>query len=76
MTVSARGRILGGMSNLGEDLLESRRRRRRGGDPRITPEGRDTLRRFVTGDLMDQFQAGLDQDTKNDPALSGNEPLD
>ena len=53
-----------------------RRRRRLGGDPRISPKGRETLRRVVAGDLTDEFQAGLDADTEVDPALSGHEPLD
>jgi len=63
------------MSTVGEELLEARRQRRRAGDPRITPAGRETLRRLVTGDLMDEFQAGLDADADTDPALSGGEPL-
>jgi len=61
---------MGGMS-VGEELLEARRRRRRAGDPRITPEGREALLRLVTGDLMDEFQAGLNADSAADPALSG-----
>jgi hypothetical protein len=57
---------------IGEELLEERRRRRRAGDPRITPEGRELLLRMTTGDLMDEFQAGLDADLAADPLLSGN----
>jgi hypothetical protein len=53
----------------GEDLLEGRRRRRRAGDPRITPEGREILLRLTTGDLMDDFQAALDADVDADPVL-------
>lgn len=41
---------------IGEELLEERRRRRRAGDPRITPEGREILRRVTRGDLADAFQ--------------------
>ncbi|HEX4868365.1 MAG TPA: hypothetical protein VFV32_12195 [Acidimicrobiales bacterium] len=55
----------------GEDLLEERRRRRRAGDPRITPEGREILLRLTTGDLMDDFQAALDADVEADPVLGG-----
>ena len=53
---------------IGEDLLEERRRRRRAGDPRITPEGRQVLLRLTTGDLMDDFQAALDVDLDADRA--------
>lgn len=60
----------------GEDLLEERRRRRRAGDPRITPEGREILLRLTTGDLMDDFQAALDADLEADPALGGHDPDD
>jgi len=76
VTASELGSILGGMSSVGEELLAERRRRRLGGDPRISPKGRETLRRVVAGDLTDEFQAGLDADTEADPALSGHEPLD
>jgi hypothetical protein len=57
----------------GEDLLEERRRRRRAGDPRITPEGREILLRLTTGDLMDDFQAALDADLEADPVLGGHD---
>ena len=56
--------------SIGEELLEERRRRRRAGDPRISPEGREILLRMTTGDLMDEFQAGLDADLAADPLLS------
>ncbi|MGH9045303.1 MAG: hypothetical protein ACRDVP_10815 [Acidimicrobiales bacterium] len=46
---------------IGEELLEERRRRRRAGDPRVTPEGRAILMRLVAGDLMGEFQAELDR---------------
>lgn len=58
---------------IGEELLEERRRRRRSGDPRITPEGRDVLLRLTTGDLMDEFQAALDTDLEADPHLGGHD---
>ncbi len=53
---------MGDMSTIGQKLLDERRRRRRAGDPRITPEGRNILLRLTTGDLMDDFQAALDAD--------------
>ncbi len=68
------GRQNGGVS-IGEDLLEERRRRRKAGDPRITPEGREALLRLTTGDLMDDFQAALDADLA-DPALGGGDSDD
>lgn len=61
---------------IGEDLLEDRRLRRRAGDPRITPEGREILRRMTRGDLADEFQAALDADLANDPLLSGHDTDD
>jgi len=63
---------LGSRSTVGEELLEARR----DGDPRISLAGRETLRRFVTGDLMGVLQAGLEADAEADPALSGSDPLD
>ena len=65
-----------GVVSIGEDLLEERRRRRRAGDPRITPEGRELLLRLTTGDLMDEFQAALDADLEADPALRGGPDAD
>lgn len=59
-----------GMS-IGEELLEERRRRRRAGDPRITPEGRAILARLVDGDLVGEFQAALDAVSAADPPLGG-----
>jgi hypothetical protein len=59
-----------GMS-IGEELLEERRRRRRAGDPRITPEGRAILARLVDGDLVGEFQAALDAVSAADPLLGG-----
>ena len=60
----------------GEEPLEEQRRRRRAGDPRITPEGRTLLLRLTTGDLMDEFQAALDADLAADPFLGGRTDLD
>ena len=59
--------------SIGDELLEERRRRRRAGDPRITPQGREALLRMVTGDLMDEFQAALDADLAADPVLGGHD---
>lgn len=56
---------------IGEELLEERRRLRRAGDPRVTPEGREILRRITRGDLADEFQAALDADLVADPLLGG-----
>lgn len=61
---------------IGEELLEERRRRRRAGDTRITPEGREILRRMTQGDLVDEFQAALDADVANDPLLGGHDDDD
>jgi hypothetical protein len=59
-----------------EELEEERRRRRRAGDPRITPEGRELLRRLTDGDLRDEFQAALDAVSESDPLLSGSHDPD
>ncbi len=53
-----------GVSSIGQDLLEERRRRHSAGDPRITPEGREILLRLTTGDRIDEFQAALDSDLR------------
>ncbi len=60
----------GGVS-IGEELLEERRRRRRAGDPRLSPQGRELFRRMTTGDLIGEFQAGLDEAAAADPLLGG-----
>lgn len=65
-----------GRVTIGEEILEERRRRRRAGDPRITPEGREILRRMTQGDLMDEFQAALDADLVDDPLLGGHDTDD
>lgn len=57
--------------NIGEELLEERRRRRRAGDPRLSEAGRELFRRMTTGDLVDEFQAELDAISAADPLLSG-----
>jgi hypothetical protein len=53
-----RGRVV--RMDIGEELLEERRRRRRAGDPRLSDGDRELLRRLVDGDLKDEFQAALD----------------
>jgi hypothetical protein len=60
-----------GVVSIGEELLEQRRRRRRAGDPRLSEEGRALFRRMTTGDLVEEFQAGLDSAVADDPLLSG-----
>ncbi len=62
--------------SIGEELLEERRRRRRAGDPRVTPEGREIFRRLTTGDLMGAFQAELDRISAEDPDLGGDRLAD
>ena len=37
-----------GSMSIGDELLNERRRRRKAGDPRITPEGREILLRLAT----------------------------
>jgi hypothetical protein len=59
-----------GMS-IGEELLAERRRRRRAGDPRLSESDRELLRRLTTGDLVGEFQAGLDAVSDADPLLGG-----
>ena len=61
---------------IGEELLEERRRRRRAGDPRLSPEGRALFRRMTTGDLVDEFQEALDADLAADPLLGGHDAAD
>lgn len=55
------------------DVSEERRRRRRAGDPRLTPADREILIRIATGDLADEFQAALDADLVADPLLGGHD---
>lgn len=57
--------------SVGEELLEERRQRRRAGDPRLSPEGREILRRLTTGDMQGEFQAALDAVSEADPLLGG-----
>lgn len=59
--------------SIGDELIEDRRRRRRAGDPRLSDADRELLRRLTTGDLVDEFQAGLDEITAADSLLSGDE---
>jgi hypothetical protein len=67
--VKAGGRMV--RMSVGEELLEERRRRRRAGDPRLTEADRELLRRLTTGDLVGEFQAGLDAVSDADPLLGG-----
>lgn len=67
--MSSQGRLE--VVSFGDDLFEERRRRRRAGDPRITPEGKRVLLRMVAGDLMGEFQAELDRISAGDPDLGG-----
>jgi hypothetical protein len=62
--------------SIGEELVEERRRRRRAGDPRLSPEGRELFRRMTTGDLVDEFQAALDAVSAVDPLLGGGDTGD
>lgn len=62
--------------SLGDELLEERRRRRRAGDPRLSEEGRQILRRVTRGDLQPEFQAALDTDLAADDELLGGESSD
>jgi hypothetical protein len=55
----------------GQELLDELRRQRRGGDPRITPEGREILTRIVIGDLADEFADSLAEISDSDPLLGG-----
>ncbi len=64
------------MSTIGEDLIEERRRRRRAGDPRLSAQGRALFTRMTTGDLVDAFQAALDNDETSDAVLGGHNDLD
>jgi hypothetical protein len=62
-----------GMANIGDRLVEDRRQRRRAGDPRLSPEGREALLRLVKGDLADEFAASLAEVSDADPLLSGDD---
>jgi hypothetical protein len=66
-----RSRMLG--MSIGEELREERRRRRRAGDPRLSSEGRELFRRMTTGDLVSEFQEGLDAVLAADPLLNGDD---
>lgn len=55
---------------MADELLEQKRLRRRAGDPRVTPQGRELIRRLTTGDLADDFQQSLDEVSEQDPILS------
>jgi hypothetical protein len=62
--------------SIGEELLQERRRRRRAGDPRLSPEGKELFRRMTTGDLVGEFQADLDAVSEADPLLEGDDISD
>jgi hypothetical protein len=62
--------------SIGEELLAERRRLRRAGDPRLTTEDREILRRVTRGDLQGDFQAALDADLAEDPLLGGHDSYD
>ncbi len=59
----------------GDNLLDEFRRARRTGDPRITPEGREILRRITSGDLADEFADSLAMISQNDPALGSDDQV-
>ena len=65
----SQGRMVG--MSIGEELLAERRRRRRGGDPRLSEADREFLGRLVDGDLAAEFQAALDGISAADPLLGG-----
>lgn len=60
--------------SVGDELLEERRRRRRAGDPRLSAEDREILRRVTRGDLQGEFQAALDSDQAADELPGGEQP--
>ena len=64
-----------GSMSVGEELLEARRRRRRGGDPRLSDKARKVLLRMTTGDLVNEFQDALDADLE-DQALGDHDRSD
>ncbi|MFN8040547.1 MAG: hypothetical protein U0Q07_15140 [Acidimicrobiales bacterium] len=59
---------------MADELLEQKRLRRRAGDPRVTPQGRELIRRLTTGDLAEDFQRSLDEVSEKDPNLSDPDP--
>jgi hypothetical protein len=54
----------------GEKLLDEFRRERRAGDPRLSTEGREILRRITSGDFADEFADSLTAISVKDPSLS------
>lgn len=62
--------------SIAEELLEQRRLRRRAGDPRLSEEGREILRRITTGDLADGFGRSLAEISDSDPLLSDHDSND
>ncbi len=70
VTWSQSGRRLAGVS-IADQLFEERRLRRRAGDPRLSDDGREVLRRITTGDLADEFVRSLEEISDADPLLTG-----
>ncbi len=60
----------------GEGLLEEFRRERRAGDPRVSAEGREILRRITSGDLADEFADALATVSNGDSALGPSDSAD
>jgi hypothetical protein len=54
----------------GEKLLDEFRRERRAGDPRLSTEGREILRRITSGDFADEFADSLTAIGVKDQSLS------
>lgn len=59
-----------GLMTTGERLLDEFRRERRSGDPRLSAEGREILRRITTGDFAEEFAAALGATGASDRSLS------
>jgi hypothetical protein len=60
-----------GVVTRGEQLLDEFRRQRRGGDPRLTEQDREILRRITMGDLADEFADSLAAISDADPLVGG-----
>ena len=72
---SQSGRRLDRVS-IADQLFEERRLRRRAGDPRLSDDGREVLRRITTGDLADEFGRSLEEISDADPLLTGTDDHD
>ena len=53
----------------GDGLLDEFRRERRAGDPRMSSEGSEILRRITSGDFADEFADALAAVSDGDPSL-------